>query len=338
MPVRYLSTLSFADDWLAELRRRVPECEVAQLPADKVADVPDEVWRGVEVLHTSAVFPDPEQAPALRWVQLDTSGVDHVRETALWRSDVEITTIGGVSPVPLAEYVVFTILGFAHRLPQMRDVQATRSWPSPERRWERFLPAPLPGATVGVIGYGRIGREIGRLATALGMTVVGATRSGRARTLAERAAQMDFGRSGDEVVEIVGPDRLHDVLGRSDYVVVVVPLTDETAGLIDAAAVAAIKPGAVLINVARGGIVDEDALLAALRSGALSGAALDVFDDEPLAPDSVWWDEPNVFVTPHVAGLAPRYAEQVLQIVCENLRRYLDGEPLLNRIDRVRGY
>ena len=96
MPVRYLSTLSFADDWLAELRRRVPECEVAQLPADKVSDIPDELWRDVEVLHTSAVLPDPELVPALRWVQLDTSGVDHVRETALWHSDVEITTIGGV--------------------------------------------------------------------------------------------------------------------------------------------------------------------------------------------------------------------------------------------------
>ena len=336
--VRYLSTLSFADDWLDELRQRVPECEVAQVPAEKAADVADEVWRTVEVLHTSTVLPEPELVPSLRWVQLDTSGADHVRETALWNADVEITTIGGVSPVPLAEYVLFTILGFAHRLPAMLDVRATRAWPSPERRWERFLPAPLPGATVGIVGYGRIGREIGRLATAHGMTVLGVTRSGRERTAAERAAQVDFGRTADEVVEIVGPAALPDVLGRSDYVVVVVPLTSETAGLIDANAIAAIKPGAVLINVARGGIVDEHALLAALRAGALSGVALDVFDDEPLPPDSAWWSEPNAFVTPHVSGLAPRYSEQVLQIVSENLRRYLDGEPLLNRVDRVRGY
>lgn len=336
--VRYLSTLSFADDWLAELRRRVPACEVAQLPADKRTDVPDDVWQTVEVLHTSTVLPGPDAAPALRWVQLDTSGVDHVRDSALWHSDVEITTIGGVSPVPLAEYVLFTILGFAHRLPAMLDVRSTRAWPTPERRWERFLPAALAGATVAVVGYGRIGREIGRLATAHGMTVVGVTRSGRERTAAERAAHVAFGRGSDDVVEILGPDALHEVLGRSDYVVVVVPLTAETAGLIDAEAIAAMKPGAVLVNVARGGIVDEAALLAALRRGALSGVALDVFDDEPLPPDSAWWDEPNAFVTPHVSGLAPRYAEQVLQIVAENLRRYLDGEPLLNRVDRTRGY
>lgn len=339
MSLRYVSTLSFDDDWLAELRRRVPGCEVRQVPAEKVADVPDEVWRTVEVLHTSSVLPDPDSAPRLRWVQLDTSGVDHVRDTALWRSDVEITTIGGVSPVPLAEYVLFTILGFAHRLPDMLAVRASRQWPSPERRWQRFLPAALPGATVGIVGYGRIGREIGRLARAHGMSVLGVTRSGRDRTPAERARHTDFGSAApDEIAEIVGPQGLHDVLGRSDYVVIVLPLTAETQGLFDAAAVAAIKPGAVLVNVARGGIVDESALLAAVRSGVLSGVALDVFADEPLPPDSVWWDEPNAFVTPHVSGLAPRYHEQVLQIVCENLRRYRDGEPLLNRVDRVRGY
>jgi phosphoglycerate dehydrogenase-like enzyme len=142
----------------------------------------------------------------------------------------------------------------------------------------------------------------------------------------------------DDGVQVVGPQEMHAVLGRADYVVVVVPLTDQTRNLIDASAIAAIKPGAVFINVARGGIVDEDALRTALRSGALAGAALDVFDDEPLPPDSTWWTEPNVFVTPHVSGLAPRYFGQVLEIVSTNLRRFVSGQPLLNRVDRERGY
>lgn len=137
---------------------------------------------------------------------------------------------------------------------------------------------------------------------------------------------------------MVGADRLRDVLPRCDYVVVVVPLTAQTRGMLDRAAIESMKPGAVLVNVARGGIVDEDALRNALRDGSLAGAVLDVFDDEPLPPDSPWWDEPNVVVTPHVAGLAPSYAEQVQQIVAENLRRFATGRPLLNLVDRDRGY
>jgi phosphoglycerate dehydrogenase-like enzyme len=319
---QYLSTLAFPDPWLDELRSRVPQVDIVQVDAQKAEDVPPELWRTVDVLHTSGVFPDPADAPALRWVQLDTSGVDHVRDQAVWNADIDITTIGGISPVPLAQYVLFCILGFAHRLPAMLTTRESRLWPSPAQRWDTFLPARLDGATVVVVGYGRIGREIGRLARAHDMSVVGVTRTGTA----------------EDGVEVVGPDQLHRVLSRADYVVVVVPLTDETRRMIDAAAIAAMKPGAVLINVARGGIVDEDALQAALRSAAIGGAALDVFDAEPLPPDSPWWHEPNVLVTPHISGLAPRYFEQVLDLVADNLRRFVTGEPLRNRVRRERGY
>ena len=337
--MRYLSTLSFPESWLDALRTRVPGVEVLQVTAEKACDVPDEVWRGVDVLHTSAVLPDLAVAERLRWVQLDTSGVDHVRDTAVWDSDLELTTIGGVSPVPLAEYVLFAILGFAHRLPAMLQARDTRSWPTAAARWTHFGPMSLDGARLGIVGYGRIGREIGRLARAHGLRVTGLTRTGRGPSVAELAAQVDFSRhdAGDDA-EIVGPDRLHELLGSSDFVVVVAPLTDRTRNMIDADAIAALKPGAVLIDVARGGIVDEAALLAGLRSGAVGGAALDVFAHEPLAPDSPWWTEPNVLATPHIAGLAPRYEEQVLGIVATNLARFVAGQPLLNRVDRVRGY
>jgi phosphoglycerate dehydrogenase-like enzyme len=336
---RYLSTLTFSDEWLDALRERVPGVEVLQIPAEKATGIPVELWQSVDVLHTSAVLPDPADTPRLRWIQLDTSGVDHVRDHAVWTSEhIEICTIGGVSPVPLAQYVLFCLLGFAHRMPAMLAVRDSHSWPTAAERWRAFLPAPLDGATLAIVGYGRIGREIGRLARAHNMTVVGMNRSGR-RPDPASAGQIEFATgTDDDGIEVVGPQDLHALLGRADYVVVVVPLTDETRSLLDAPAIAAIKPGAVLINVARGGIVDEAPLRAALRSGALAGAALDVFDDEPLPPDSPWWTEPNVFVTPHVSGLAPRYFEQVLEIVSTNLRRFVGGEPLLNRVDRERGY
>ena len=141
-----------------------------------------------------------------------------------------------------------------------------------------------------------------------------------------------------DATELVTPDRLTEAMGRADYVVVVVPLTEQTRGMVNAAAIKAMKPGAVLVNVARGGIVDEAALLAAVRSGAVGGAVLDVFDEEPLPPASPWWDEPSVLVTPHISGLAAAYRREVGLIVAQNLRRFLDGQNLLNRVDRVAGY
>lgn len=334
--VQYLSTLSFSQEWLDELGEVSPLLSIDQISAQKAADVPDEMWRNVEVLHTSTVFPDPAGAPRLTWIQLDTSGADHVQTEPVWRSSVQITTIGGVSPVPLAEYVLFMVLGFAHRLPAMLTARDSHEWPSPEQRWERFLPAVLDGTTIGIIGYGRIGRRIGKLARAHGMSVLGLTRTaGNERS--DRGPL--FGqRAEHDSTEVMGPDRLHELLARSDYVVVMVPLTERTHGMLDAAALAWIRPGAVLINAARGGIVEENALLAGLRSGRIRGAALDVFDDEPLPPHSPWWTEPNVMVTPHISGLAGDYHHQVRKIVTENLRHYLAGEPLLNSVDRTQGY
>ena len=338
--ITYLSTLAFASDWLERLRAAVPGVHVVQITAEKPDDIPADVWQRVTVLHTSTVFPPADAAPALQWIQLDTSGVDHVQKEAVWASQVPITTIGGISPVPLAEYVLWAILGSAHRLTQMLRTRAEKTWPDPVTRWQRFLPATLSGATVVVIGYGRIGREIGRLCRQHRMSVIGVTRTGRRRPPAERELLADFTapRSQLDDAHLVGADELPEVLGQADYVVVVVPLTEHTRDLLDAGAIAAIKSGAIVINVARGGVVDERALLTALRSGAIGGVICDVFDDEPLPPDSPWWDEPGSFVTPHVAGLAPRYAEQVLELVTQNLRRFRDGAPLLNLVDRSAGY
>ena len=215
--------------------RAVPGLDVRQVTAEKAEDVPDDVWATVDVLHTSTVFPDPAVAPRLRWVQLDTSGIDHVQRSPLWASSVDITTIGGISPVPLAEYVMFGVLGLAHRLPAMLEVQSSRTWPNPSLRWDRFLPARVDGSTMAILGYGRLGREIGRLARAHGMTVVGVTRTARRRTEDELSLLADFGRSPTPQVPSTtsrwsGPTGCTRCCGRADWVVVVLPLTPQTAG------------------------------------------------------------------------------------------------------------
>jgi phosphoglycerate dehydrogenase-like enzyme len=330
----YLCTLPLPEEWFAELSRRVPQVEIHRLPAGEMPD-PGLLAR-VDLLHTSGVFPPAASMPALRCVQLDTSGVDHVRATDLWESPVPIATLGGIAPVPMAEYALMATLELAHRIPRIQTHRAERSWPSDAERLARLTPRPLPGATMGIVGYGRIGREISRLAGAFGMTVVGVR-----RTAAGSAGdRFDTGRRNpaEDPTEVVAFDRLDEVLRRSDVLVVVVPLTALTRGMIGAAQLDLLPEGALVVNIARGGIVDEAALLARLRSGRIGGVALDVFDDEPLPPDSPWWKEPGALITPHVAGLAPQYHAQTLDLVVENLTRLADGRPIVNEVDRVSGY
>ncbi|MGW2339530.1 D-2-hydroxyacid dehydrogenase [Streptomyces sp. NPDC001661] len=334
-PVHYLSTLSFPEWWLDRLRESHPEVTVTQVPAASPADVPAEVWRRTQILHTSAVFPQtPDMAPDLRWIQLDTSGADHLKDTGVWDLPVPLTSIGGISPVPMSEYVMMMLLGLAHRLPRAIEVQHSGKWPSLSERWNTLMPRRLRGATVGIVGYGRIGREIGRLAGEFGMTVLGLKRGRGTRPGDYFGSSLEG--SGD--AELYTPGELHAFMGRCDYLVVTCPLTDETRGMIDAAALDALKDGAMVINVSRGGIVDEHALRTGLRSGRIAAAALDVFDEEPLPADHHWWTEPGVVLTPHVAGFAPDYEEQTLALVSANMERFLAGRELINLVDRSRGY
>ncbi|WP_308798850.1 D-2-hydroxyacid dehydrogenase [Agromyces silvae] len=335
MTLTYLCTLPLPDAWFAELEARVPGVEIVRAAPDSPVD-PDVLGR-VGLLHTSDWFPEAHEAPALRCVQLDTSGVDHVRVTSLWATDVPITTLGGIAPVPMAEYAMMSILELAHRMPLIEQHRAARSWPSNAERLSTLTPKQLAGATIGVIGYGRIGREISRLASVFGLRVLGLSRSGRPAAGGEK---FDTGRStaAEDPTELFPIDQLDEVLRRSDYLVVVVPLTELTRGLIGAAQLDLLPHGASVVNIARGGIVDEPALLERLRDGRIGGVALDVFDEEPLPEASVWWTEPGALITPHVAGLAPQYHAQTLDLVVENLTRLADDRPLLNEVDRAAGY
>lgn len=252
----------------------------------------------------------------LRWVQATAAGAgEQVSSAQLSRAELErviVTSAAGVHAGPLAEFALLGLLAFAKGLPRMLTDQR-------ERSWGQYPVDELSGRTVLIVGLGQIGAEVARLAAAFGMRVVGLNRSG--------------GGEWAHVDEVARIDALGQFLPEADAIVISLPLTDETAGLLDAEAIARIKPGAIFVNVGRGGVVDEAALVEALRAEKLAGAALDVFVHEPLPPESPLWGLSNVLLSPHTAGLSLRENERIVSLFLENLRRYLHGEGLLNRVD-----
>lgn len=337
-PVHILSTKFFDDEWLKRLGAVAPNLIITQQTTDDADDIPPEVWQNVEILYAWKALPDPAVAPHLRWIQLDTAGYDHVLKSPYADSDVSITTLAGVAPPNMAEYALMMMLAFSHRLPFITRQQEKRAWGTSQFRWDHFMPSELLGKTVGVIGYGAIGREIGRIAHAFGMNVLAVAPSLNSLQVRPLTYQVPalIDLPGKEPDEFYTANQLLDVLPLCDYIVLVVPHTVATHHLFDAAAFAALKPGAVLVNIARGGVVDETALIAALESGRLGGAALDVFETEPLAPESPLWSMPNVIISPHIAGYTSRYFQVVFDIFSTNIQRYLAGEPLINQVLPIR--
>jgi phosphoglycerate dehydrogenase-like enzyme len=256
--------------------------------------------------------------PKLRWVHATSAGAgEQVREADLPPEALErviITTSSGVHAVPLAEFAILGLLAVAKELPRFVEDQRARAWPEIRRPLRE-----LAGQTLFLVGLGDIGRETARLGKALGMRTVGFRRT--------------EGPPPEHVDEVHGPRRLAELAGRADALVVSLPLTDQTAGLIDRATIEALPPSCIFVNVGRGGVVDEPALVDALRERRIAGAVLDVFATEPLPDDSPLWSLPNVLVTPHAAALSARENERIVELFVDNLRRYLDGRPLRNVVE-----
>ena len=247
---------------------------------------------------------------------IDGLATEHLRA----RPSVVVTTARGVHGDQMAEHTLALILALTRALPRFLRQQA-------RREWKRQTLPDLAGRTLLILGYGTIGERIGELTRAVGLTVIGVRRTPRSSET----------RTPDGV-ETVGIDDLDRVLPRADYVVLTLPRTPETLGLMSRERLSSMKPGSFLVNVGRGGTVDEKALFEVLRNGPLEGAALDVFGEEPLAPESPLWDLPNLIVTPHVAAASPRYFEQVFRLFADNLARFLEGQPLRHVADPGRGY
>jgi phosphoglycerate dehydrogenase-like enzyme len=244
-----------------------------------------------------------------------------------------------VHAATIAEYAVTMLLALAHRVPRMVEWQGRGGWPPDEQRWPLFVPAEVRGATLGIVGYGSIGRELARIAkSAFGMRVLASKRDPRRRTDDGYCLPGTGDPEGRLPDEWLGHAQLDSLLARSDVVVLCAPLTPETRGLIGDAALRRMKPSAYFINVGRGASVDEAALTRALRERWIAGAAIDVFAQEPPPAGHPFYGLDNVILSPHVSGFLPSYDEKCSVLFAENLRRYLAGEPLLNLVDRARGY
>ncbi len=271
------------------------------------------------------------RAPNLRWVHSATAGVERVLTPSSRARDLTITNARGVFSRPIAEYVMLMILAVSRRLPSLLELQAERTWQPLESR-------ELRDVTVGIVGLGSIGRAVGALATAFGCRVMATRRRPDAGWQAADGAGDEPYLGSLMLDRVLAPEQLPELLAESDFVVLAAPLTGDTRGLIGEDAITRLKPGAWIINVARGELVDERALARALRDGRLGGAVLDTFREEPLPATSPLYDLPNVILTPHTSWSSTRVLDRSVDLFCDNLRRFADGRPLVNVVDPEAGY
>ena len=267
-------------------------------------------------------------APRLRWLQFPGAGVDSLAKTGLLdaNSGVIVTTAAGVHAVTISEYVFGSMLMFNWNWPQMVRLQDERVW-ARSATWYQLGGRDLVGQTLGIIGLGHIGRRIAQLGHAFGMRVLGTRRS--------------IHNSGDQEPDVdqsFPPEQLHELLSLSDYVVISVPLTRETEKLIGETELRMMRPNTYLVNIARGRVIDEQALIRALREGWIAGAGLDVTEEEPLPTESPLYSMPNVILTPHISGNSAHYDTRLAALFADNLKRYRTGQQLQNRYEPSRGY
>ncbi len=325
---------------LQRIQAVAPGSRIVNLSVEGLADGPVD---DVEVLLRGWLVAEAfdrllARAPHLAWVHSATSGVERALTPAALERDVLVTNARGVFSRPIAEHVLLMILAVSRHLPELLELQRERTWQPLEGRELREL-------TIGIVGYGSLGRSVASLASAFGSRVIAMRRRPDTRDGMESGAAHDPGSDEGDVFpfeprldRLVGPDGLHELLAESDIVVLAAPLTPETEGMIDEAAVGAMKRNAWLINVARGRLIDDTALIRALRENRIGGAALDAFRDEPLPQASPYWSLANVILTPHTAWSSARVLDRSVDLFCDNLVRFSRGEPLRNVVDPAAGY
>jgi D-2-hydroxyacid dehydrogenase (NADP+) len=325
-------------DHLERIRRTAPNARIVSVSLEGLADAPlDDVEVLLRGPLPAATFDRLiARCPRLTWVHSATAGVERVLTPAARSRALIITNARGVFSRPIAEYVLMMVLAVSRRLPQLLELQR-------ERTWQPLESVEMRDLTIGVIGLGSIGRAVAALASGFGCRVLAVRRQVERGTDAGQAAPVP--EDDDEAPEVpvrvdalYEPERMAEVLAQSDFIVLGLPLTAETEDLFDEEMLAHCKPGSWLINVARGRLVDERALLRAVREGPLGGAVLDAFRDEPLPSSSALYDAPNIIVTPHTSWSSGRVLDRSIELFCDNLRRYQAGLPMRNAVDPQMGY
>jgi phosphoglycerate dehydrogenase-like enzyme len=330
-PIRKILILTYhrSDLWIApvwfpvKLQEEFPQFSVAQSNSfDNVA----QYIADVEIMF--AVSLRPEQflaAKKLRWLHSQSAAVNQFMFPELIESDVILTNARNVHAPVVAEHVMATVFALTKQLPAAVRFQQRHVWGQEEFSRGDSRSRDISGATLGLVGLGSIGRHVAGHASSLGMRVIAV----REHPEKEKPSGVD---------EVFASSKLADLLGQSDYVVLSTPVTPETTGMIGREELRAMKPNAYLINVGRGALIDEAALVDALRERKIAGAALDVFEKEPLPSDSPFWDLDNVLITPHTAGISDKMWERHYAVFSENLRRYISGQPLFGLVDKRIGY
>jgi phosphoglycerate dehydrogenase-like enzyme len=325
-----------APEWLGErIRRDFPQIEVDQ--RNTYDQVEDHI-RDAEIFFGWSLHGDQFCAgKKLRWIHSTAAAVHQLMSPELRTSKVIVTNARSVHGPVVAEHTIALMLALAKQLPAAVRYQQQHVWAQEQIAYQHPHPTELAGSTLGLVGYGAIGAEVARAAVALGMRVLVVRQHLQNGSVPGTQNDVSSG-TGKSSVEIFGLDGLDDVIAQSDFLVLAAPLTEKTRQLIDAARLARMKSGAYLVNVSRGALIDEPALAEALRERRIGGAALDVFDHEPLPPDSLLWELDNLLITPHTAATSDKMWERHYVLIKENLRRYLAGEPLLGLVDKQVGY
>jgi phosphoglycerate dehydrogenase-like enzyme len=336
--IRILSAISLNETQAERIKSVDSRIELHWYGRKDATRIPLEMWRDAEILLTSGTpLPPPEQAPALKWIQLNFAGVEEgFRQEVHGREGVQLTSASGIMVSQMGEYVMMALLMLGHKAPEMLRYQQQKVWL--EHRTEKLEPVELRGSTVGIVGYGSIGREVARLLYSYGAKVLATKRDVMHPEEKGYVPEGLGDPQGNYFHRLYPNEALNAMLKECDFVVVSPPLTPETHQLITTEQFAEMKPGAFLVNVSRGPVVDTTALVEAVKSGKLGGAVLDVFDEEPLPAESPLWDAPNVIITPHIAGISKKNMDALVDLFVINIGRYLKGQELYNLIDPENGY
>jgi len=333
-----LSTISLPEKQIKKIREIDPSIRLSAYSGKEAESIPQEQWEKTEVLLTSGRnLPKVEFVPNLYWVQSSLAGVESLVKSELaHKPGLTITSASGTMVEMMGEYTLMAMLMLAHKIPEAVQLQRKKEWGNNMNK--SLQPLDLRGRTVGIVGYGSIGREIARVLQPFGMKILAAKKNLMSLEDEGYTPEGLGDPEGKLFTRLYPIEALKGMLGECDHVVIALPHTPETHHLFNKEIFDAMKPGAFLVNVARGGVIKDEDLVAALKSGKVAGAVLDVFEPEPLPADSAYWGLPNVIITPHISGVSADLLDRVIELFATNLKRYLSGQPLLNRVNLDKGY